>query len=243
MQTSITDLIDSIRADLASSAAIGFRTDYKVTRDGSSRRYLVISMSDKDTFAVLSPRPSQREIGAKRVMAAAGVTEDAAMRLLDSAHALSEINDIGAWPVAPARGSVSVVLDDSAVGAVSYSSMPSFSHSYEFLSGLMGSSITSIDVHTGSVGGSTERKIKGTRRSWLSFNAHSGSVCSIAVPRFHAVFRDWLTGNEDAKDQSDHFIRRWGQQVHVGPGEFASAIFEIEKAIAMFNVQRIDLQR
>lgn len=225
---------------LAPSGISAIRTDYKITADGASRRYLVLeSACDKPRYAVLSPRPHSRRIGIQRVTKYTGLSEQDADRVLDLAHALSDINDVGSWPLGPTKVRAERVLDGSRLGELDYAAYPALARSYDVLNELLDGRVARIAIDVRSVGRSGRLR----RHAWHFYYDHQGFQLSAhSSQNTGSVLNQWMFPQElNIQDAMERQVRGWGGQLGVAPDTMAATFLEVLKLEQFLGVTTVNL--
>lgn len=242
LQTTAADLVAELGEILRPKGILGIGTDYKVNKYGTSRRYLVLeSEGDRPRYAVLSSRPEQREHGVARMVKYTGLDEQAADETLDIAHALSDLNDVGAWTLMPRTAKPPRrTVDQDGMGDLDYGRYPALANSIDLLHDLLSHRVARIEVEvrTGKMGGRAN-----ARQAWYYFYDHDNVQVAAHTPsRIGWHLNHWLHADSEAsRDIADRFMRSWGAQLHVSPDEMAAAYYEVQKLEQAMGFTDIDL--
>src|SRR5690625_355980 len=233
-------LVDEIGQMLMPASITAIRTDYKVTAGGASRRYLVLeSEQDKPRYAILSPRPNVRPIGIGRMVKYTGLSEKDADRVLDLAHELSEVNDIGCWPIGPKPDVAPRVVNGEGVGELSYAAYPALAKSYDLLNDLLDGRGSRIDIDVREI-----PSARGMRRqAWDFYYDDQGrQLAALHSRNTGAVLTHWMFPRDEAdQDPMERYVRGWGGQLQVAPDVMAAAFLEVIKLEQFMGVTRVGL--
>lgn len=233
-------LVEQIGRILLPTGITAIRTDYKVMAGGASRRYLVLeSAVDKPRYAVLSPRPNIRPIGIERLVKYTGLSDQDADQVLDLAHALSEGNDIGSWPLGLPADVESRVVDGDGVGDLSYAAFPALAKSYDLLNDLLDGRVSRIEIDV--------RKLptgRGTRRhAWhFYYDCDGRQISALHSQNTGAILTQWMFPRDHStQDPMERYVRGWGGQLQVAPDVMAAVFLEVIKLEQFMAVTTVDL--
>jgi len=240
------DLVNRIGEALAGTGVISIRTDYKTTADGANRRYLVLNLAeDQERYALVSPWTGLRAQGIRRLVKYTGLAEEAADQVLDMAHALSELNDIGAWRIGT-RDVVppAVVVDGERMGQQSYGLHPGLAASFDLLSSLLEYTVAYVDIEVRRAKRSGSGKLLYPRQSWHTYYDPDGEqIAALSGQHAGREVTEWLSScDESRRDAAGRYIRGWAKQLKIETSAMAAAFLEVLKLEQFVGVTRIDLR-
>lgn len=221
MNTTTHALIQRIKDRLPGNVT-GIRTDYSISQDGASRRGLSIErFGKKNIFILVSPRDRIRSRAEQLLRDNAAVLEKDAAALLDDAHELTEINDLGAWPLVPDRREARR-MSRHGIGGRSFKSLPGAEDLWLSVS----ANIPQIEtIHIAEALDATPGR-SNSRKSYASFRDRSGDeVASIQLNQLSRQVRDmsFPLSEEDYKN-ADRRTGRWAHQVGADQKGFIAAM-------------------
>lgn len=222
-----TDQIESklaaLRDELLPYGVTGIRFDYLVTDAGISRRILVLDRHGTgNRFALISRREGLREKGIRAMVNNLPMDREQANRVLDLADDLSELNDMGAWPLEITEREP-VIGNYAGVGGTPYRDLPGFKRRYNNLLNRL-PSVRRIDVqvHIG-----TSKK-GNSRKGWITFFDCDGvQLASIATNHLATMLRDWYGTDDKAHAVADANTGRWARQLDVDLDDFMDVAMDL----------------
>lgn len=246
MSTNSPERIVAQLSDLLAPTGLpAIRTDYKVDSRGFSRRYLVLdSFSEKPRYVLMSPRPHLREIGLARMAKYTELSEEDATRVLDLAHELSELNDIGGWALGPRDPDVEErVASMDGIGHLDYGRFPALAYSVDLLNNLLSEHVSRVEIDIRRVRGG--RKEGGRRRAWHYYYDQDGrQVGAHSSTDTGWRISSWMnSADHEVRDAAERYVRGWGGQLKVSPDAMAATFLEAVKLEQYLGVTRINLGR
>lgn len=238
-------LVAQISDFLLPAGVQSIRTDYKIDSQGHSRRYLVLeTMTDKPRYVMVSPRPHLRERGVERMSKYAELSEADANVVLDLAHELSELNDIGGWALGPRELEIPErVASLEGIGHLDYGRFPALAYSVDLLNDLLAENISRVEIDIRQISGG--RKKGGRRRAWHYYYDLDGrQVGAHSTIETGWRISSWMNNPDDEiRDASERYVRGWGGQLRTAPDAMAAAFLEAVKLEQYLGVTRVDLKR
>lgn len=221
MNTNAQALIQRIKERLPANVT-GIRTDYSISQDGASRRGISIErFGKKNIFILVSPRDRIRSRAEQLLKDNAGVLEKDTTALLDAAHSLTEINDLGAWPLVADRREARH-MSKHGIGNRSYKNLPGAEDLWLTVS----ANLPQIEtIHIAEALDETPGR-SNSRKSYASFRDRSGEeVAAIQLNQISRQVRDmsFPLSEEDYKN-ADRRTGRWAHQVGADQKGFIAAM-------------------
>ena len=231
-------LLQRLKANLPERAA-GIRTDYSVTTDGASRRALIVeAFGRKNAFVLVSPFEKIRARAIQIMVDNVGVKADAAIRCLEAAHELTEINDVGAWTFQE-RAREARRMTKRGIGDLEFGAIPGAEDLWLTISANLGSIerieiIETIDAQPGR---------GGARKAYANFyTSENVQVAAIQLNLLSRQVRDMAfpASEEDGKN-ADRRTRRWANQVGADQRAFTAAMIALLSIDNYFAPTEINL--
>lgn len=234
----IQHLLEQLRLRLERYQVVGVRTDYTVSNStGNSLRCLVPEKHGMAVrYAVLSPREGTRRHGVAALEKYLGIKDRAeANAILDMAHELSEINDLGSWPLA-VDARPEIVATSTGIGGRAYRRLPGLEQAFRNMGDAM-PSISEIVLTMNT--GSRKQTLKSTK-TWASFRDRSGDeLCALTLGQLALSLKKWFAEGDADRPTADRHLGRWANQVNADQGRFIEAAMELIKFDSILGVTRI----
>lgn len=234
----INQYLEALRPLLLPLGLVGIRLGYLTTDSDRSRRVLVLDRHGATSrYALISPRPQGRAAGIKALVHHHPIDAPVADQILDLAHELSELNDMGAWPlVSTTRDSVFIGPDG--IEGTPFSDHPGFWRRYHNLCGCFpGVERILFTAHIG------ESKKGSSRKVWMSFRGADGiELAAVAVNHMATMLRDWYGPEDAAHSKADANLGRWAHQLGVSLDYFMDAALDLVTFDTMQQVTEIRLE-
>ena len=214
-------LIQRIKERLPANVA-GIRTDYSISADGASRRGISIErFGKKNIFILVSPRDRIRNRAEQLLRDNAAVPEKDAAALLDAAHELTEINDLGAWSLLPDPREARR-MTKFGIGDRTYKNLPGAEDLWLTAS----ANLPKVETILIAEALDTTPGRSNSRKSYASFRDRSGEeIAAIQLNLLSRQVRDmsFPMSEEDHKN-ADRRTGRWAHQVGTDLKSFIAAM-------------------
>ena len=242
--TDLQDILAELKVHLEPKGVYAIRTHYRVTSDGASRRHLVLDFpAQAERHLIMSPRTSQRELAMGRMEKYTGITGDQAHRVLDLAHALSEINDLGGWAFTPPdEASERTTMDAHQIAGLEYTRYPDLADLYDLIDRRVGGTVSRIEMVNQKMGRGAKPGVRWA--AWQYFYDADGR--QIAAHQQHVMnilAANFVSSEEAARDQSDYHLRGLGKQLRLGPDAVVMLNMLLSNAQQKFGINRVELAR
>lgn len=234
----INGLLDELGVLLLPQGIVGLRLDYMVTDSQRSRRIVQLERHGASPrYAFLSARPHLRPQGVKAIVNNMRVDADGANQILDLVHQLSDLNDVGAWPLATTDRE-SVVVTPAGIEGTPFTNHPGFGRRYDHLCRRF-KGVSRI-VFSANMG---ETKKGSSRKVWMSFRDDDGNeMAAIAVNALAKMLRDWYGPEDAAHAQADANLGRWAHQLGMALDDFMDAALDLLTFDSLQQVTEIQLE-
>lgn len=234
----IAQHLGTLRTLLMPHKCIAVRTDYRVTEAGVNRRCLVPEAHGRGShYAFISTRDNVRPRGVHALVHSINIGVADADRVLNAAEALSELNDVGAWPLAiddrRAR-----VAHESGIESRPYQRLPGFEAAYQNVRDAL-PQIARVDLtsNTSDIGK------KNSRKAWMHFYDHAGDqVAAIAVNLLATSIKGWFDDDDVERAKADRHLGRWANQLNADQSRFTEAAMDLLRFDSVIGATSINLQ-
>lgn len=227
-----------LRRHLLPMRRIGVRTDYIVVPTGANRRVLVLEAHQKaNKFALVSSRAGLRERGVAALRNNTALNEDECQAVLNAAEALSEINDLGAWPLVtferPPR-----VASSAGVSGCPCAEIPGYQRAFDTIRSAL-PHVDRVEI----LESRQDPKGGGTRKGWMHFYGPGGEQwAAVSTNLLGTMLRDWFSGNADAYPIADKRLGRWAKQVGADLPAFIEAAMDLRRLDSIVGVSEVRLE-
>lgn len=230
-------LLNDLAALVKPFGVVSLATDYLVTKSRAYRRCVVLHRhGKKKAYAVVSRRPEQRENGLKALRAVLGMNADIGDKVLDAAEALSELNDLGAWPV-EADERAPLVATETGIGGTPYDQLPAMEQAFASIQSAL-PRVARIDVQVSTL---TENN-RNSRKGWLHFyDAHGNQTAAIATNMLASHLRGWYDLQDENRQTADRHLKRWATQLDAEQGPFTHAMISLMTLDTFVGITGVDL--
>lgn len=225
----IDEQLSRVRELVEGFKVAGVRTDYVTTSGGYNRRVVHLERhGTRSRYAFVSPRLYQRETGVRSLTSSLGMPADRAFELLDVVEELSELNDMGAWPLVwDPRPAVNVSLNG--FNEEGFDVLPMMEDVVNLIRTTM-PEVARIEFFTSTRLVSEENR----RLGWAQFyDAHGAQVASISTNLLHSAINYYDMGSHEDYFLADRRIGRWAHQLGADQDMFiraADMLVEIQRS-------------
>ena len=191
---------------------ISLTLDYLRSEVGKNRRVVFIEREGVASFyAKISPREPIRNGGVRTLVNKTGMSEDMANHVLDLIHKLSEINDIGEWPLYEMPGNGQALVDGRLGHLDDGTEQSMFRPIHQQLEGVL-RNITLIRTVANVPVGSRSKY-------WFYFYDQEGNqVAAINQGRLRKTAWDYIQGTAGNEDAVKFRLARWAAQLQTSIG-------------------------
>lgn len=235
IQQLLNDLSDLVKP----FGVVSLSTDYLVTKTDAYRRCVVLNRhGKKKAFAVVSKRPEQRENGLKALRAVLGMDASVGNQVLDTAEALSELNDLGSWPMA-SDDRVPLVATDHGIGSTQYESLPGMEQAFTAIKQAL-PSLGRIHVLVSTL---TENN-RNSRKGWMHFYDLDGKQsAAISTNMLATHLRGWFDLTDQDRRTADRHLKRWATQLGAEQGSFIHAMVSLMTLDTFVGITGVDFAK